>query len=77
MREWLKKLRENSGLSQQEVAEKLNISRQYYQQIEAGDRHQKMDITLVSKISDLFDVTISTIVKNEQDIRIITNERNG
>lgn len=70
MREWLKKLRENSGLSQQEVAEKLNISRQYYQQIEAGDRQQNMDITLVAKLSDLLGVAIPIIIENERKPKI-------
>lgn len=69
MRYWLKELRESSKLSQQQVAEKLKITRQYYQQIEAGDRQQKMDITLSAKLSELFNVSISDIVKFEKEFK--------
>ena len=69
LRKWLKKLREESGLSQQQVADRLNITRQYYQQIEAGDRQQKMDITLRSKLSELFGISIEEISIKERKIR--------
>ena len=38
MRENLKKARQSLGLTQQAMADKLEISLRYYQQIEAGDR---------------------------------------
>ncbi len=69
MREWLKIIREKNGISQQQVARKLHISRQYYQQIESGDRQQKMDITLIVKLSEVFDIPISTIIENEKRYR--------
>lgn len=69
LRKWLKKLREESGLSQQQVADRLNITRQYYQQIEAGDRQQKMDITLSSKLSELFGISTEEISIKERKIR--------
>lgn len=69
MRLWLKKLREHNKLSQQQVAEKLNITRQYYQQIEAGDRQQKMDMALSVKLSELFNISISDIVTFEKEFK--------
>lgn len=65
MRQWLKDMRELKGLSQQNVAEIIGITRQYYQQIEAGERQQKMDITLITKISKAFDISVSQIINNE------------
>lgn len=38
MRANLKKVRNDLGLTQEKMAEKLNISLRYYQKIEAGDR---------------------------------------
>ena len=69
MREWLKNIREKYGYSQQQVANRLNITRQYYQQIEAGDRQQKMDITLIAKLSEIFVISIEEIAINEKDRR--------
>lgn len=65
MRQWLKDMRELKGLSQQNVAETIGITRQYYQQIEAGERQQKMDITLITKLSKAFDISVSQIINNE------------
>ena len=38
MRPNLKKARQEAGLTQQQLADKLGISLRYYQQIEAGER---------------------------------------
>lgn len=40
----LRMLRKKRGLSQQDVAEKSNISRTYISQIERGDRNPSIDI---------------------------------
>lgn len=70
MRKWLKQIREDNGFSQQQVAEKLKITRQYYQQIEAGDRQQKMDITLSVKLSELFGISVGEIAVMEKEFRM-------
>lgn len=66
MRDWLKKAREKSGLTQQDVSKKLCISRQYYNQIETGIRQLKMDITLVSKLSVILNVPLEQVIENEK-----------
>lgn len=38
LKKWLLNLREKIGLTQEEVATKCNISRQFYSMIENGDR---------------------------------------
>ena len=68
MREYLKRLREGKGLSMQEMAEKLDISRQYYQMIESGERQKKMDITLVKGISAVLNVSLESIIEEEDHI---------
>lgn len=65
LRQWLKNIRESKGISQQNVAEKVGITRQYYQLIETGERQQKMDITLIAKLSQVLGVSMNQIIDNE------------
>lgn len=65
MREYLKKRREEKGYTMQELADKLNISRQYYQMIESGERQRKMDITLIAGISAALDLSAENIISEE------------
>lgn len=44
MREWLKQVREEQGLSQKEVAEKVKISYPHYNFIENGTRNPSPQI---------------------------------
>lgn len=68
MREYLKKLREERGYTMQFVADKLGISKQYYQRIEVGDRQQNMDITLAVKLSEIFGLSIQNIIDYEKQV---------
>ena len=65
MREDLKHLREEKQMTMQEVADKIGISRQYYQMIECGERQKNMDITLVKSLSDVFKIPIEIIFDAE------------
>lgn len=66
-REYLKKLREQRNMSMQIAADKIGITRQYYQQIEAGERQKKMDVTLVIALSNLFEITPEQVIMQEQN----------
>lgn len=65
LREYLKKLRESKGLNQQDMAERIGISKQYYSLIENGDRQKKMDVTLISAIAAILGVPIEQIIEDE------------
>lgn len=65
-REYLRKLREQHNMSMQAVADKIGITRQYYQLIEAGERQKKMDITLVVALSNLFGIPAEQIIEHEK-----------
>ncbi len=54
MRENLKKARQNKGMTQQQVAEYLNISLRYYQRVEAGENLGAIEIW--DTLEDLFNV---------------------
>ena len=68
MRQYLVSLRNEHGYSQQDVADKLNISRQYYQMIETGERQKKMDISLASGIATLYGISVMDVEKFEKEI---------
>ena len=65
MRKYLKELREDKGETQQSVAEKIGVTRQYYQLIENGERQSKMTIDMAQKLANIFDVSIEVILNNE------------
>lgn len=69
LKKWLKKLRENKKLSQLEVAKKLDISESYYCLIENGERQKDLDLSLVLKLSKLFDVSVDYIIAEEEKLR--------
>ncbi|KEF40467.1 putative transcriptional regulator [Schinkia azotoformans MEV2011] len=52
-REWLEKLRENKGFTHQDIANKANISRQFYGMIENGERNPS--VSVAKKISSVLD----------------------
>lgn len=64
-REYLKELREQRGMSMMDMADRIGISRQYYQQIEAGKKQKKMDITLVISLSHIFGISPEKIIAQE------------
>lgn len=57
----VKKLRQDSGLTQLQLAEKLYISESYIALIESNKRNPSMDI--VTKMADYFHVTSDYLVK--------------
>lgn len=54
MRKNLKEARQKAGMTQQEVADSLEITLVYYQKIEVGERTGNFDIW--DKLEDLFNV---------------------
>lgn len=66
MRIWLKHLRQRNKWTQAQIAEKLNISRQQYGFIETGERQADMNLSVACKISDIFNIPLSTIRNYEE-----------
>lgn len=65
MRSWLEIERKKHGLTMKELGEKLGISESYYCAIEAGTRQKKMDIVLVSALSNALEIPITEIARLE------------
>lgn len=66
MRDWLLNARKERGLTQLDVAKKLDISEAYFNYIENGERQKKMDIALASKLSMILDIPLAEIIEFEK-----------
>ena len=65
MRDWLRKLRTDNSMTQQEVAKRLDLSEAYYSYIESGERQKKMNIALAAKLSVVFGIPVEQIIEYE------------
>lgn len=68
MRNWLKELRVKAGLTQLEVARQLNISESYYSLIESGARKKDIGVSLIVKMSQIFNVPIEEIIETSAEV---------
>lgn len=69
VREYLKKLRLKKKMTKQVVADFLGISQNYYTYIENGERQKSLDLVYVSKLAELFNVSVDWIAKQEQKVK--------
>ena len=69
--EKLQLLRKNKGLTQEELAEKLNVSRQAVAKWEAGQMYP--DISNLIQISDMMNVSVDYLVRDQQCAAGITS----
>lgn len=67
MRDWMKETRTKKGLTQQFVADKLGITKQYYQQIEDGKRQVDLSTSLVLSLSNVFEISPIEIMNFENN----------
>ena len=72
--EKLIKLRKASGLSQEELGDKLNVARQTVSKWELGETTPEMD--KLEELSNLFEISIDELVKDSSVPNIITKEMN-
>ena len=67
MRGWLKEKRKELKLTQQNVADKIGVTKQYYQYIEAGKRQKNMNTALVMGLADCLGMSPVEIVQKEME----------
>lgn len=68
MRTWLKKLRGEKSYTQDFVAQKLGMNQNTYSRLEKGIYRKDMTISIASKLSDLFNIPLSTIRNYEEKL---------
>ena len=66
-RTYLKKAREELGLTQSDVAKKVGISANYYCDIENGNRQQEMKATLLIELSTVLKIPINSMLEMEKN----------
>jgi transcriptional regulator with XRE-family HTH domain len=69
MRTWLQELRTSKGYTQQKMADKLGVTVQYYNFIEAGKRQMQLDLVMASKLSNIFKISLKKINEYEEALR--------
>lgn len=77
VREYLIEAREKAGLTQQDVANRIGISRQYYQMVETGERQKRMDLSLAGGLSVVLNIPIAEIVQRESDAQESERQEGG
>ena len=65
IRDRLRQLRKDRGLTQREVAARLGICQSYYGYIETRGRQKKIDLPLLAKIAGVFQVPLMALVDIE------------
>ncbi|PZF71586.1 helix-turn-helix domain-containing protein [Taibaiella soli] len=71
----IKKLRIQSGLTQQEMADKLNMHLKTWQKVENG--FTKLDIDRLKEIAEIFDVNIEELINTDEGVFINEVSGNG
>lgn len=71
-REWLIKLREDKGLKQFEIAKSLDISSNYYCEIEKGKKNPRWNIAM--RIAEFFDVSVDNFFYNPTRVSRVGRE---
>ena len=67
MRKWLKEHRIRKGMTMKELGAELGVSESYYCAIENGSRKAELSLTMAKKLSEIFGLSVDTIVAYETD----------
>lgn len=68
MRQYLKDLRINKGITQTELSEALGVTQNYYSLIESGKRMKKIDLLLLDKLATFYNVSINWLLDEEMKV---------
>ena len=74
MREYLKNMRTNKSATQDDVAAALNMSQNHYSQIENGIKQKDINLSLLIKLSDYFEVDLDYLIEQEKALASIKGE---
>lgn len=64
-RYWLEERRQELGLMQKDVAEAIGVAPPFYHLIEQGERHKRLPLDIVVKLSKVLKITVQEIIDRE------------
>lgn len=68
MREYIKEAREKAGYTQQQMAEKIGISQNYYCDIENYVRQKELRMNTLSKLSEILNIPLEIVLSEEKKL---------
>ena len=77
MREYLKMIRIKKEKTQQCVADRAGITRQYYQMVENGERQQDISLGLLQKLAVALSVPLDELIRAENQYKQELTEKEG
>lgn len=69
MRRYLKKNRITAQKTQQDVADCIGTTRQYYQMVENGERQQNISLELLQKLSKALEIPLEELIRQENQYK--------
>lgn len=75
MREYLKRLRKEKGMTQQDVAAKLGIAQNTYSNLENGKRQKNIQAKTLYQLSVIFDKPLQEVYIMESTYKSINTQK--
>lgn len=65
MREYLRDLRKERGLSQDEISKRMGLTQSFYSMIETGERVERMNLDMAIKLANALGIDSGEFIKHE------------
>ena len=65
MREFLRELRKERGLSQDEISKRMGLTQSFYSMIETGERVERMNLEMAVKLANTLGIDSGEFIKRE------------
>lgn len=69
LRQYLRELRKQRNLTQQNVADFLKMTKSSYGMIEMGDRQKDMNLSIAVELAKVFEISIDYIIAEEEKLK--------
>lgn len=67
MREFLRDLRKERKLSQDDIAKRMGLTQSFYSMIETGERVERMNLEMAIKLANVLEIDSADFIKREME----------
>lgn len=67
MREFLRDLRKERKLSQDDIAKRMGLTQSFYSMIETGERVERMNLEMTIKLANVLGIDSADFIKREME----------